>query len=352
MSAVDLRAGPEALRLIRERGLREEDVDVVPAASGGPKWLVLAGLDRFLFAHFFKRKRDRPLHLIGASIGSFRLACLAQNDPVAALKRAHSAYVSQRYPPKPSASLVTETTRAILKALLGPTGVSEIMSQPSRRLHVITTQCRGLLASERPFLQGAGLALAASGNVLSRRTLASHMGRVIFHNAGESSPFLGLSDFPTRYAELTTESVEATLLASASIPLWLTGVQIPGEGPGIFRDGGVVDYHLDIEFGPGTGLVLYPHFYPYVIPGWFDKSLFWRRASPRNFRRALIVSPSAKFVEQLPNGKIPDREDFFRLTDAQRIRSWNTVISASERLGEEMHELLATGKLADHVKPI
>ena len=64
-SSLTLRAGPDALRMIRERGLRAEDVDVIPGASGGPKWLALAGLDRYLFGEFFQAPRARPLHHIG-----------------------------------------------------------------------------------------------------------------------------------------------------------------------------------------------------------------------------------------------------------------------------------------------
>ncbi len=75
-ASLTLRAGPDALRLLRERGLRAEDIDVMPGASGGPRWLVLAGLDRMLAGDFL-RARTRPLHLIGSSIGAWRLACYA-----------------------------------------------------------------------------------------------------------------------------------------------------------------------------------------------------------------------------------------------------------------------------------
>ena len=51
-------------RLPRDAEDVDVDVDVVPGASGGPKWLVLAGLDRFLFGDFLQRPRTRPLHLI------------------------------------------------------------------------------------------------------------------------------------------------------------------------------------------------------------------------------------------------------------------------------------------------
>src|SRR5512145_2930232 len=107
--SLTLRAGPDALRLIRERGLRAEDVDVVPGASGGAKWLVLGGIDRWVFGQFLRAPRTRPMHLIGSSIGSWRMACLMQRDPVAALERGHRGYIyDQHYTRKPTAREVTD----------------------------------------------------------------------------------------------------------------------------------------------------------------------------------------------------------------------------------------------------
>ncbi|OJT23137.1 alpha/beta hydrolase [Archangium sp. Cb G35] len=350
-SSLTLLAGPDALRLIRERGLRPDDIDVLPGASGGPKWLVLAGLDRVLFGEFLK-ERTRPLHLIGSSIGSWRLACLAQKDPVAALERFAEVYVEQRYPPKPSPELVSATSRGILDALLGPDGEAQLLNHPWARLHVLTTRCRGLTASEQRHSQLLGLTLGALGNLVSRRTLGLHMERVIFHTAGDTSPFSGLADLPSVHLPLTRENLRPALMASGSIPLVLAGVRIPGTGEGVYRDGGVLDYHLDLEFGPGQGLVLYPHFYPYVVPGWFDKSLPWRRAGPLNFRRALLISPSPEHVARLPGGRIPDRDDFVRLPEAERLRAWRQVLAEGQRMGDELRELLATGKLAERVRPL
>jgi hypothetical protein len=269
---------------------------------------------------------------------------------VAALDRFEAAYVEQRYPAKPSAALVSETSARILEQLLGTSGAAELLSHPWARLHVVTARCRGPLASERRALQLTGLALAALGNALTRRSLPLQLQRVVFHTAGDASPFAGLADLPTVHQALTAENLRPALLASGSIPLVLSGVRIPGAPPGTYRDGGVVDYHLDLHYGPGEGLVLYPHFYPYVVPGWFDKSLTWRRASAANFSRALILAPSAEFVARLPGGKIPDRDDFVRLSDAERIQAWRRVRAESERMGDELRELLATGRLADHVK--
>src|SRR3954469_18882940 len=125
-SSLTLRAGPRALALIRERGLRAEDVDIVPGASGGAKWLSIGGLDRFVMGEFLQAPRERPMHLIGSSIGSWRMACFAQRDPVAALDRGHNRYIhEQRYSRRPSPQEVTSVLSKVLDDLLGPNGVDE-----------------------------------------------------------------------------------------------------------------------------------------------------------------------------------------------------------------------------------
>ncbi|MGZ8470169.1 MAG: patatin-like phospholipase family protein [Gemmatirosa sp.] len=351
-SALTLRAGPAALALVRERGLRAEDIDVVPGASGGAKWLALAGLDRYLFGEFLQQPRTRPLHLIGSSIGSWRMACLAQRDPVAALARGHHAYIyEQRYSARPSTREVTEVLTRALDLLLGETGVDEILAHPWARLHVITAEGRGLAASERRLLLMAGLALVAAGNLLARRALALQMRRCIFHSAGDETPFAHLSDLPTTHVPLTRENLRAALLASGSIPLLLEGVKIPGTPSGVHWDGGVLDYHLDLDFGAGDGLVLYPHFYAHVVPGWFDRGLRWRLARGANFRRALLVAPSDAFVAALPGSKIPDRRDFHGMPETERMRRWQAVVDASARLGDELRTLIETGRIAEAVRP-
>jgi hypothetical protein len=326
-------------------------VEIVPAASGGAKWLAIGGLDRFLFGEFFQQPRPGALHLIGSSIGAWRIACLAQRDPIAALERGHHAYIyAQRYTRKPSTDEVTDVLARALDALLGPTGADEILTNPWVRVHVITTEGRGLAASARRGATMASMALAAASNIVTRRALAWQLRRVIFHTSGEESPFTHLADLPTTHRPLTRENLRAALLASGSIPLLVNGVRVPG-GTGLHWDGGVLDYHLDLDFGAGQGLVLYPHYFSHVVPGWFDKSLRWRRASGVNFRRALLIAPSDDFVASLPGGKIPDRRDFYTMSEDERLSRWQTALDASARLGDELRELIASGRLLDQVQP-
>ncbi len=352
MRALSLRAGPDAIRLLLERGLRAEDVDIIPGASGGPKWLAIAGLDRFLFSEFLAAPRTRPLHLIGSSIGSWRMAALAQRDPLAALDRGHHAYIhGQAYTARPDTAEVTRVLNAVLDALLGAHGVNEILSHPWARLHIITAQGRALANSLSRRRLGIALAMAAALNAVSRRSLALQFRRTIFSNAIADSPLRRLNDLPTTHITLTASNLRAALAASGSIPMVIDGVTIDSAPGGLHWDGGVTDYHLDLSFGDGDGLILYPHFYAHVVPGWFDKALSWRRAPVRNFRRALLLAPSDGFVASLPGGRIPDRRDFAAMSEADRIRRWEQIRSASAALGDELRELIATGRLARHVQP-
>ena len=352
---LSLRAGPRARAVLRDRGLRADDVDILPGASGGAKWLGIAGLDRDLFGTFLQAPRHRPLHAIGSSIGSWRMACLAQRDPLAALARGHEAYIRhQVYTKQPGTREVTDVLTRCLDHLLGPTGADEIVQHATVRVHIITAEAHGAAASDKRLVLAMAMALAAAANLFSRRSLALQVHRTIFHACGHESPFRHLRDLPTVHRTLTRENVRAALLASGAIPLLLEGVRIP-DTPGVHWDGGVTDYHLDLDYDggedSGDGLVLFPHFYDHIVPGWFDKPLPWRRAGARNVSRMLLVAPSAAFVAQLPGGKLPDRKDFYTLTDDQRFERWERVNTMTSVLGEELHELIATGRIAEHVTP-
>ena len=200
-------------------------------------------------------------------------------------------------------------------------------------------------------MQLAGFALVASLNAIARRTLGLHMARVIFHAAGDQGPLSSLADLPTRHVSLTPGNLAPALLASGSIPLVMSGVHVPGVAGPPCRDGGLTDYHLDLEYAVDEGVVLYPHFSSHVIAGWFDRSLPWRRAR-RSLRRTVLIAPSPAFVATLPGGKIPDRGDFYTMDDDTRVRTWRSVVSASERMGDELRELMALGRLAHVVRPL
>jgi len=345
MTALKLLAGPTAFNTIRREGLRPDLFRVVAGASGGPKWFVLYGLDRYLFSEFLSGP-DHKLVTIGSSAGAWRLACLGTAAPLAAIDRLADVYSRQRYSDKPTAAEVTASARTMVADILGPDGGQEIVSNQRVGTHFVTNRCKGVNSFNK-FKLGGNMALSALSNMVSRSALGLYLERTLFSSMGAESPFTGLTDFPTRLVKMTQANVHDALLASGSIPFALEGVRnIAGAAPGLYVDGGIIDYHFDLPFHQEEGLVLYPHFATTLIPGWFDKKLVWRKPGLANYHNVLLLAPSDSFVQGLPYGKIPDRGDFKSMGYATRLNYWQIVMKESERLADEFIELLNTGDVS------
>lgn len=349
---LDIYAGPAAYNLIKEQGLTPDIFDFMLGASGGPKWFTLAGLDKVIFPYFF-RGRKKPLNIIGSSAGAFRFACFAQQDPLAAINRLAERYSTTVYSERPTAKEITQKGIALLDYVLGDNGAHEIVTNDVIHAHFVVARCKGLTRFEPKLLQLMGLLGSASANAINRRTLGRFYERMVFSHPLSQLTISDHYNLPTRTVDLSQANLFKALMASGSIPVVLEGVtDIDGAPKGVYRDGGIVDYHFDLGYGPEAGLVLYPHFYSKAIPGWFDKSLTYRKPKSQSFDKVVMLVPSNEFVSKLPYSKIPDRKDFETMTAEQRIPYWQTVISQSDALGEAFHELAETRDIANIVKPI
>ncbi len=91
-----------------------------------------------------------------------------------------------------------------------------------------------------------------------------------------------------------------------------------------------------------AGLVLYPHFQREVVPGWLDKQLKWRHQATPALDGMVLLAPNPEWVRQLPNGKLPDRQDFlhYGLDTAARVRAWQSATAASQQLADEFAQWL------------
>lgn len=351
-SALTLKAGQRALARIRERGLQPGDVGTLPGAAGGPKALGIQGLDIALFGDWLARV-PRERSLIGASIGSWRFASACLPDPAGALRRLGELYTGMRFDKGVNISEVTARCVRMLDELLqGQDGA--VLDNLHYRLNIVVVKSHGRLAEDDRRSLGLGLSSVIGSNLLGRPRLARHFERVILHDARLAPPLHPLTDFPSRCLPLDIGNLRHALLASGSIPLVMQGVRdIPGAGPGTYRDGGLLDYHLDLPYS-GDDVVLYPHFTDRIIPGWFDKGMPWRRGDAMRLQDVLLLAPSRDYLARLPFGKLPDRKDFTRFLgdDAGRERYWRQAMGESQRLGDEFLELSETGRLIEHLAPL
>ena len=353
MKALCVHAGPRALAALREHGLQARHVRMVPAAAGGPKGLVLNPLDQYLFGEWLARDRApdaAPVHLLGASIGAWRMAAACLADPAAALAQMAHDYIHQDYehaPGRPPTSRhVSEVFGANLQARFGDRS-PELLRNPHFRLHVFTSRGRHLLRRHGRALSSVSTPLgylgAFAANAWSRRAMGGWWERVVFSDPREPLP-IPLHDYRTHSARLSAANLPLSLLASCSIPSWLDPVHdIPGAPRGAYWDGGITDYHLHLNYaalagqGDEPALVLYPHFQSSVIPGWLDKFFKRRHRATAQLSNVVLLSPNPEWVKTLPNGKLPDRTDFRHFGDdtTGRIAAWSRAVRESERLRDE-----------------
>ena len=346
------KAGQAAYETISTHGFSPSQIGTLMGASGGAKWLVLSHIDRVLLRRLLP-ETHAPVFLLGSSIGAWRFACYAQNDPLAAIERFERLYVEQTYSEKPDRAEITSKSQAILDQVLGTAGAEEILAHPTLRLNVLTVRARHLLKSERRYLLGAGLLAAMLANTVHRSALSGFFSRALFFDPRDVPPFHSMDDFPIDRVRLSFANLGDAILASGAIPLVLNGVRdIAGAPAGTYRDGGVIDYHLDLSAAGDGKLALFPHFFDSLKPGWFDKRLAWRRVNPAHFSRTLVICPSADFVASLPGGKVPDRTDFVRLPTADRIQRWREVLERCRQLGEALEEALDRQDIASRLQPL
>ncbi|MDO6459341.1 patatin-like phospholipase family protein [Granulosicoccaceae sp. 1_MG-2023] len=335
-------AGRKARAIIEDGGLSMDRVRVLAAASGGPKWLVLSQIDRVL-CQLLKERRT-PLYGVGSSVGSWRLAAHAMPDSPAAFDALEHAYVHQRYKGHPSVQEVSAVARDMMNAFLPP-GTDAPLHHPWLKFAWVAVRSRGPGASPLRVAQMLHLLGAGLGNAVSRRALNLFFERAVFFSPGFEQGLIGADQLRTHWYPLEQANLHPALLASGSIPLVLDAVRdIPGARPGAYYDGGISDYHLNLNYRLGDDeIILMPHFYPHITPGWFDKALKYRKPRTAWLDNLVLISPSPSFVASLPGGTIPDRKDFERFyeRDEARIAQWNEVIRRCEALAEAFAALMS-----------
>lgn len=354
-AALRIQAGAEALAHIRQHGLQASDIDIIPGAAGGPKGIGLCGLDQAIFGSFLPQSPKKRT-FIGSSIGSWRFAAIAAHGAQRGPALLAYLYNNIGFFKGMKAAQVSESCQRMLHQLLD--GKSQhLLDHPDMHLVVMMVKCHRALSTDRLLPLGMALGGVYGSNLLSRRSLGLFMQRCYAYSHSPEQRLAHISDsseFGSQHVPMNQHNLMDILMASASIPLVMNGVaDIAEAGKGIYRDGGMIDYHLDLPYN-SQGLVLYPHFSDRITPGWFDKSVKWRRHNTLNHRRTILISPSASYLDGLPLKRLPDRKDFnaFVGRDDERKKIWEFAIAESQRMGDEFLELVQRDDLIAHIEPL
>lgn len=344
-----IKAGKIALQHIRKNGLSPNDISVIPAAAGGPKWIALYAFDKYLLEQWFQ-DRQKPLHLMGASAGAWRMLCYTLPDSQNALDRFLKAYVEQSYDTWPTTDEVTEKVIEIVKTTLSDDGIDSLLNEQVFKLNIISTKTNFKEKTGSKYRRN--FIPIVLKNSLSRKLVQKDFERVVFTNSSNHN-VIKKDGFHTTYQRFTKDNSISAIRSTGTLPIYMNpAVDIEGLN-GLIWDGALIDYHIGLDYNT-EGLILYPHFADHLIEGWFDKFIPWRKFKGNCLDRMILISPSKSFVDSLPDRKIPTREDFETYFDNkdQRIKNWYEAAKRGEEMVAEFHELWESGDLVEHMLPL
>lgn len=350
LEMLSLQAGPHAYAHFQAHGLNMQDFGYMLAASGGPKWLILAALDQYLCDEHLPNWQG--LMGLGTSAGAFRLACYAQEKPSQAIETFKNLYINTTYSgPRPDLEERDNSVKRIIDAIiLGHE--QQILNSKHVKANWITARAKGLGAHPNPFSQMLNLGLSYGVNRLGRKHLGRLYSRACYRPPGSPLEIKDAYHIPTEYYALQADNLYDSLLASGTIPLFSPIRQNIAGAPGAHLDGGLVDYHFDLQLrgNDHAHLVLYPHFSPRPRSGWFDKRLP-RPPLMSSYSQVLLMTPSQRYFDSLETGAIPERNDFRTYDDGTRQRLWHQAINQAKRLADELHEVIEHQDLSC-IKPL
>jgi len=348
------RAGPRALEHIRHHGLGPDDVRTVVLPATGPRWIALAALDRALLAAGWIAPRPGGARrvLVGASAGAWRALTLACRDAEVAHRELLGGYVDQVFARDVRPPEVSAAYRRMLCDVLTEERIRALVDRSDLGTVVLTDRTRWPVGSIRRPLQWAGLALCAAGNWVSPRLATTLLSPVAVASRPDDVP----DTFEGEIAGLRVDNATEVALASGTLPLVMTPVGNPAGLPrGRYVDGGLLDYHLRRRWAPtGAGVTLLLHVGGPVRPGWFDRWRPSRRPAADVVGDLVVLQPSDGFLSRLPDGRLPDREDFLRFADDPKARlgRWRDAVSLGERLAGAFAQASSSDAIARRVRPL
>ena len=337
--------GQKARQSLQQCNAGPDGFSLILAASGGPRWVGLVGIDRVLARYLKGRNDTSPLPCLGASSGAWRLAALSADQNGETYEELLHEYIEQSFEGSPTPEEISRVCRAYLARLFTPERVNHSLNNPNLQLNFTTA----IPNREYPGKTATSLAMARAlaHNGLSREKLGKTFQRGLFSvlpHPQDSALAQAWDQIPTVQIELTQQNFRRGIMATGSIPMILEGESsIPGSPRGHHLDGGVLDYHFEIP--QPAGPVLYPHFSADPIPGWLDRFPPYRRVGREARDWLCLILPSDEMLARYPTGDYPNRHHFKKFSNPERKKMWRQAALENEKLEAELTACLEAGDL-------
>ena len=355
MSNICIKAGKRAYEIIQDGGFHFDRVTTYFGPATGPRWLITSGFDLTLLKNGLLG-RSKAIHLVGSSAGAMRFAAWLQPEPEQSYRTLIESYIGITYKRNDTPATVLESLVNLANSYIEDDALSFALTNKKYRLAIITARARNLMASELKWVQRTGIGICFLFNAINRSYIHDFAERVVFYNGPKPPHFCLRPGYRGRYIRLNEINFKYAVMASGAIPLVVAGIKdIYGAPSGVYRDGGLIDYHLTHNYAPtNEDIILFFNHQERIIPGWLDKRLSYRRPQADILDNVVMIYPADTFIAKLPGGKVPERDDFAIFIDdpASRIKNWRRAVELAQPLGEEFLELVESKKIKDVVEKI
>jgi hypothetical protein len=355
MSNICIKAGKRAYEIIQDGGFHFDRVTTYFGPATGPRWLIASGFDLALLKNGLLG-RSKAIHLVGSSAGAMRFAAWLQPEPEKSYRTLIESYIGITYKRNDTPATVLESLVDLANSYIEDDALSFALTNKKYRLAIITVRARNLVASELKWVQQIGIGICFLFNAINRSYIHDFAERVVFYNGPKPPHFCLRPGYRGRYIRLNEINFKYAVMASGAIPLVVAGIKdIYGAPSGVYRDGGLIDYHLTHNYAPtNEDIILFFNHQERIIPGWLDKRLSYRRPQADILDNVVMIYPTDTFIATLPGGKVPERDDFAIFIDdpASRIKNWRRAVELAQPLGEEFLELVESKKIKDVVEKI
>jgi hypothetical protein len=356
MDRIRVKAGKRAYEIIQDGGFTFDRIATYVGPAVGPRWLVASGFDLALMEGGKLGSRSKPALLAGASAGAWRFAPWLQPEPIKSYLSLIDAYIKIPFTRSSTPLTIKNSLTKVVNSFIEDDALPFALANEQYRLAITTVRVKNLMASEGKFLQKTGLGLASLFNAISPSNLRFFFERVVFYSGPRPPLFCLRKDFKGRTIPLSLINFKHVLLASGAIPGVIAGItDIYGAPTGIYRDGGLMDYHINQEYAArDEEVILLFHHQEKLIPGWLDKKLKNRQPPETFLDHVLMIYPSENLIQRFPGEKVPDRDDFtlFLNDPEKRMENWRRVVDLSAPLGEIFIDLVESGRIRKIVEKL
>ena len=314
------------------------DCFFLPAA--GPKAFISSGFEASLSESYHNNDIKSEKWLIGGSTGGMRslafVSSLLLDQDLTSKMKDH--YCEMYYKHGDTADVLHPMMLTMFNIVSPDKVLEECLAHDTFKIAIMVSELRypfSLLPMLllRPFL----VLVVLMHFMLPTLIETLFFQRLCFFSGDNPPPFLD-SDESVQFCNLTVKNSKQVLHATTSMPLISKPCRyIDGIGPGVYFDGGITDFYLNMKIENAHGLLLgdLDPSAP-IYRSALDQFLPWTRHLPEHyFEQVSVVRPTKEFVKSLGSSSLPSVKDWFSneyiKNPEKRKKIWNLVYDLSHK---------------------